>query len=77
MARFGDPEDYDEDGEDEAADDEENDEPAFEENLVFVIMPFHGQDSDEVYSAIKGACAKHWLKGKTSERQRRICADHK
>ena len=63
MAKFEEPEeDYDEN--DEGVDDEEDDEPSFEENLVFVIMPFHGEDSDEAYSAIKGACANIGLNAK-------------
>jgi hypothetical protein len=57
--------DYDEYDENEDEDDDEDeDEPGFVENLVFVIMPFHGEESNEVFSAIKGACARIYLKAK-------------
>ena len=35
-----------------------DDQGDFEEGLVFVIMPFSGQDMDDVYSAIKDECTK-------------------
>ena len=35
-----------------------DDQGEFEEGLVFVIMPFSGQDMDDVYSAIRDECAK-------------------
>jgi len=31
---------------------------SFERNLVFVAMPFHGDEMNEVYSAIKDECQK-------------------
>jgi len=35
-----------------------SDQGTFEPNLVFVIMPFRGQEMAEVYSAIKDECRK-------------------
>ncbi len=35
-----------------------DDQGSFEHGLVFVIMPFTGQDMDDVYSAIKDECGK-------------------
>jgi hypothetical protein len=41
-----------------------DDEGDFEEGLVFVIMPFKGQEMNDVYSAIKDECRKLKLKAK-------------
>ena|SRR5689334_19387082 len=41
-----------------------DDSEEFEENLVFVVMPFTGDDMEEVYSAIKDECSKLGLKTK-------------
>jgi hypothetical protein len=37
---------------------EPDDQGEFEKGLVFVIMPFAGQERDDVYSAIKDECTK-------------------
>jgi hypothetical protein len=45
-------------------DKDEDDQPQFVENLVFVIMAFHGRDSDAVFAAIKAGCTRIYLKAK-------------
>ena len=41
-----------------------DDQGTFEQNLVFVAMPFLGDDVQDKYSAIKDECAKFGLKAK-------------
>jgi len=45
--------------------DEEENRVGFERDLVFVIMPFTGEDMDEVYSAIRSECARIGLNAQT------------
>ncbi len=40
------------------------DQGSFERNLVFIAMPFHGDEMKEVYSAIKDECQKLGLRTK-------------
>lgn len=47
-----------------SADFDPNDKGDFEEGLVFVIMPFKGQEMNDVYSAIRDECRKLKLKSK-------------
>lgn len=39
-----------------------DDQGTFDDGLVFVIMPFQSEDSDQVYSAIRDACAATGLR---------------
>lgn len=47
-----------ENDEDEDDGDEEEIVNEYDEDLVFVIMPFRGADSDDIYSAIRDECSK-------------------
>lgn len=39
----------------------------FEQGLVFVVMPFHGEGMDEAFSAIKDECTKLRLNAKRAD----------
>lgn len=41
-----------------------DDQGTFETNMVFVAMPFFGDDVQDKYSAIKDECSKHGLKAR-------------
>jgi hypothetical protein len=64
MAREDDYDEEDEDQDDDESEDDSDDEAEFTENLVFVIMPFHGKESNEVFDAVKKACTRIYLKAK-------------